>query len=267
MTVCIATKANDGKSLILAADQMATMMHIVREAESAHKILPLTETIYLLVAGSEFSAKEIYKAVLARADEIDTVESATEIVKSEFLVARLIDVQSRYLSPRGLDIQSYLQAQQSLDRNIVGLIDNQMLNHPFDVGIIVAGINPDGVAKIFEIGDPGIFGEHDVFTSIGSGASHATNSILARSYQPSQTETQGVYTVFEAKKRSEVAPGVGLNTDLILLNHAGAKVYGDDELAILNDFYTKYTQDEQKTLESLLQKEFNDISKGIKKEK
>lgn len=257
MTVCIAAKAKGGKSLILAADQMATMPHILREAESAHKIVPLTEKIYLMLAGNEAPAKQIYKEALAKKDGITTVEEALQLVTQAFTTVRLQTVQTLFLLPRGLTMTDFLNSQRTLDQNIVSLIDQQISQYQFGVHLLVAGINPDGNAHIYEVAPIGLTGEHDHFAAIGSGQGHAANSLLARGYIDRLTETEATYLVFEAKKRSEVAPGVGVNTDMTVLSvdddsKVTAKAYTDDELSALNDTYKDMVDEEQKLLKTKL---------------
>lgn len=252
MTVCIAAKANDNKSLVLAADQMATMSHLVREQEGSHKVLKIVDGIYLLTAGDAVAAKTIYKEILDNAGNISTVEDAVNFAKQAYVNTHLTYAQSVVLVPRGLTFDTYNASQRSMDVNVVSLIDQSLSQFKLDVLLIVAGINPDGEAKIYEVDPPGISGEFDIFCTTGSGSSHATNSLYARNYSASLTPEEALYLVFEAKTRSEVAPGVGSKTDLYLVSKGKLKVYSDDELKEYKNLYEKVMEEEQELLKKKL---------------
>lgn len=252
MTVCIAAAAEANKSIVLIADRMATNMNVVREAESAHKILSIKSNIYMLIAGDGVLGKEIHKAVLARVDEINTIEEAAAVAQSEYINARLARVQNLVLVPRGLTIDAYQRQQQTLEPNIAALIDQQMMQFSIDVSLLVAGVDATG-ARIYAV-ENGIYGELDSFSAIGSGSTHATNSLHARNYSPDFEATKARYLAFEAKKRSEVAPGVGVKTDMIVIEADNTKTYTDEELSNLNTKYESIMKQETKLLDEELDK-------------
>ena len=258
MTVCIAAKADDGKALILAADQMTTMMNVVTETENATKILKLKENLYLLTAGGEFSAREMYKLASRNLKGTTTVEEAVPVVQRAFAKVKLDEAEAQFLAPRGLTISDFIDKQQSLNKDIAAMIDSQMINYAQPnngngVMLLLAGINPDGEAKIYEFDPPGIYGEHAAFAAIGSGGTHTTNSLLARRYSANQPEAEAVYLVFEAKKHSEVAPGVGRNTDMYLITKKGEKVYTEAELKKFASIYDELISEERVLLKKKLQ--------------
>lgn len=254
MTVCIAAKCDDNKSLVLAADQMATMSHLVREQEGSHKILKVCEGIYMLTAGDAIAAKTIFSEVLSQTANIKNVENAVKIVKQAYTNVHLERAQSLVLVPRGLTFDTYNSGQRNMDPNIVSLIDQSLSQFRVDIALTIAGINPNGEAKIYEIDPPGISGEFDIFCTTGSGHSHATNSLYARNYSPNLTKEEALYLVFEAKTRSEVAPGVGSKTDLYLIEKKGERIYTDTELSAYKDLYEKIGGEEKKLLDTQLAK-------------
>lgn len=264
MTVCIATKANDGKALVLAADQMATMSHIVREQEGSHKILKITENIYLLTAGDAVIAKTMHNEILENSNKITTVEEAVELAKQAYVNTHLTFSQSVFLVPRGLTFDSYNASQRNMDANVVSLIDQSLSQYKLDIVLIVAGINPDGEAKIYEVDPPGISGEFDPFCTTGIGNSHATNSLYARNYSFTLSTEEVLYLVFEAKTRSEVAPGVGSKTDLYLVTKDSVKVFTDDELKSYKTLYEQVMKEEQELLKKKLGEHNGNGKKALK---
>ena len=53
--------------------------------------------------------------------------------------------------------------------------------------------------------------------AIGSGAPHALYSLIEGSYTPSLGREEVIDLVTKAKKRSEVAPGVGVDTTTVVI--------------------------------------------------
>jgi len=251
MTVCIAAKSDNSESLILAADQMATMPHLAAENEGSHKILEVADNIYLLSAGNEFNARKIYDKAIANKANIKTVEDALQAVYRGYHEVKLSEAEDTFLRPRGFaGIQDYLTRHNSLNNNVVALVDQNLMNQKFfRETYILAGINPDGEAKIYLIQPPGKYGEVSDFIAIGSGQSHASNSLYARGYDVKQQSEESVYLVFEAKKRSEIAPGVGVKTDMLLLKHKQkTKMYTEKELTELNELYKGIVESEKELL-------------------
>lgn len=250
MTVCIAAKADDGKKIILAADQMATMQHITREAEGSHKIRKITEKIYILLAGNGILGNEIIKKVLAQRDSISTIEECATKTQEAFIAQRLALAEQQVLFTRGMTLRDFNANQTNLQSNIAAMIDQQLQGFGLDVIMLVAGIDPDGMARIYEVSNPGITAEMPGdFAAEGSGGTHATNSLLAREYKKEIEEKKAAYLVYEAKARSEVAPGVGIMTDMIII---GEKIHevSDDSLKHLRDVYSDIVEADRKTLEN-----------------
>jgi 20S proteasome alpha/beta subunit len=249
MTVCIAAKADNGKKVILAADQMATMQHVTREAEGSHKIRKVAERIYILMAGNGVWGNEIIKKVLAHTDPITTVQECAIKTQEAYISQRLALAEQQILYTRGMTLANFTANQNNLQPNIAALIDQQLQGYGLDVIMLVAGIDADGEAKIYEVSSPGITAEiPGDFEAVGSGGTHATNSLLAREYRKEMEEKKAVYLVYEAKARSEVAPGVGAKTDMMIIGEKVQDV-SDEGLKHLRGVYKDIAKAEQATLE------------------
>ncbi len=87
---------------------------------------------------------------------------------------------------------------------------------------VVAGFEPTGVARMFEIADPGTFEECPPmgFRAIGAGGTIATSSLIA-SYTTSLTVPELVYRTCEAKFLGESALGVGRKTFVLVVTADG----------------------------------------------
>ena len=102
---------------------------------------------------------------------------------------------------------------------MVGEIEQNLVNYNIGVELIVAGINPGDGCHLYSITHPGVSACHDTigYACVGSGAPHALYSLIASEYTKDKLVGQVEAYVDDAKKKSEVAPGVGTETEKIIL--------------------------------------------------
>ena len=237
MTVCIAAKADDGKTLILAADQLATG---ARKIDGTQKILPLTSKIFVMLAGDDLYGREVYKRVIGSTDpKLANTEQWANQVKKAFSGLRYDLAEAAHLWTRGLDRNTWQTIQPILNREVVLAIDNSIQNHVVpETYLIVAGIDEDGTAHIFFIFPPGnSYGEFAQFQTAGAGFMYASNSLYSREYSSTMASAEAAYLVYEAKKVSEVAPGVGESTSMVIVTAEGSETLPQEKI---NDFDVAY---------------------------
>ena len=226
MTVCIAALYDSGEGVALASDRMVTA-HIPIgyefEYDEHTKIVELagSQSVYALVAGDVLRAHEILnvaQAEMAQRDGGVTASEAAEVIRKSYQQVRLNCIVHWELEPRGLDLGSYYGRQQQLSQQIVQMIDQAMCNTNLGVEVIVAG--PSGQAyTIHTVLNPGTVVDNSAigYAAIGSGSPHALFSMIEESYTASLGRDDVVELVGKAKKRSEVAPGVGRETTTLVI--------------------------------------------------
>jgi 20S proteasome alpha/beta subunit len=98
----------------------------------------------------------------------------------------------------------------------------QIREAQLETDFLVAGFGPDGVPRIFTVGDPGTEYIHDAmaYHAIGCGAPLADAALMA-SFNPMASLPDIIYRVMEAKFLSEAAPGVGKSTFVNTLDQQG----------------------------------------------
>lgn len=230
MTICIAALADGGKSLILAADQMITANIPISyqfETDDIAKIYPLTDTASVLMAGNVLYAHEILEnarrqvtAADIKQNEPQTIEQITEILRVEYQNYRRNLVVKKFIEPRGLNLQAYYQLQRTLHDAVTQEIEKNLTELNIGVELIVAGHNTEVGCHVYSIVHPGVSTSHGVigYVCVGSGAPHATYHLIGSDYKKTmgREEVRGIVT--EAKKKSEVAPGVGSKTTIVELS-------------------------------------------------
>ena len=226
MTVCIAALYGDGAGVVLASDRMVTA-HIPIGYEFEYKenakIVELDEaaSVFALIAGDVLRGNEIFdlaKSELTLKGGGCTASEAAEIVRSSYQKVRLTNVIHRELEPRGLDLNDYYGRHQTLLPQVVQMIDQALSSSDLGVGILIAGSNSPA-HTIHTILNPGTIHDNSSIGhgAIGSGAPHALYSLIEASYTPSLDKDAVVDLVERAKRRSEVAPGVGKETTMVVI--------------------------------------------------
>ncbi len=223
MTICIAALYENGKGCILASDQMTTAHFPIGyefENEEVKKIIKVRETTvaYLLTAGDVLFANEVLEAVRKDVDAkgITATPVIAELFRQHYQNVRKQHIIRHELEPRGLTIDSYYQGHQRLNQTIVMMIDNALTKSNPRTELVIAGFG-ESSCNVFSIINPGDLFCHDAigFVAVGSGGPHAVYSLIESGYKKSM-DAKTVYDLVEkAKRRSEVAPGVGRGTEII----------------------------------------------------
>lgn len=233
MTVCIAAACEGGAKIVVAADRMFTVPAPVNlEFETQEKkIEALAPSCVALTAGNSAVAKEIVlNAVRVLAGgQRPQIEQAAELLKNSFALVRAQKVRENVVLPllgpdftrfeqQGVSLPGYMEKQPGMYQHVV------MQMHAFNLGaeIIVTGVD-DGGARICYIGHPGTIVWLDKlgYGAIGSGAIHATVRLSLGGQTRASKLPETLYRVFEAKRAAESAPGVGVETDVAVVDAAG----------------------------------------------
>ena len=225
MTICIAALYEDSKGCVLASDQMTTAHFPIGyefENEEVRKIVKVRDTAvaYLLTAGDVLFANEVLEAVRKDVDAKGVTATAViaDLFRERYQKVRRKHIIRNELEPRGLSLESYYQGQQRLVKEVVMMIDNALKSSNPRTELIVAGFD-EACCSVFSVMNPGDLFCHDAigFAAVGSGAPHAVYSLIESGYKKSM-DAKTVYELVEkAKKRSEVAPGVGNKTEIIIV--------------------------------------------------
>lgn len=228
MTVCIAALCDNGKGVVLAADQMVTARIPIGyefEHQEITKIVPLDDeqgSTYALAAGDVLLGTKILDQAKIQVQQQQRMVTATEIaeiVRGVYQSLRLSNIVQKELEPRGLDIDSYYGRHQSLSPQVLLIIDQSLSQWDAGVEFIIAGRGEAGYT-IHTVINPGITVDNTPlgYCAIGSGAPHAMYSLIEARYTRGVDQVEVEKLVRKAKGRSEVAPGVGSETQLRVIH-------------------------------------------------
>ena len=229
MTVCVAALYENRQGVVLVSDRMVTAHFPIGyefEHDETTKMIKMREAldVYSLLAGDVLLGMEIINAAREQVEsqEIASATMIAEMVRVAYQQKRLARVVKSELEPRGLSLQDYYNSQQRLLPQIVQIVDQALHQTNIDVEIIVAG--PSGSqCSIHTIMNPGVDSDNSPigYSAIGSGAPHAIYSLIEAPYKPSLSKEMVTEIVESAKKRSEVAPGVGSQTQFQIISLKG----------------------------------------------
>ncbi len=176
----------------------------------------VNDKVYTLTAGDVLFASEVVAEAqqkLTSGNNATTVSEMAEYVRLAYQEVREKHIIRNELESRGLDLNLYYENQQKLVSPIIQMIDEQFRTWNPEVELIVAGKDSSG-CHIYTVQNPGDTLCHDSvgFVAIGSGAPHALYSLIESNYKRTMGKDEVEKLVKRAKRRSEVAPGVGTAT-------------------------------------------------------
>ena len=126
------------------------------------------------------------------------------------------------LGPLGMSTESFLNRHQSVHPDLVDALTRQLQEYAYDAGLhlggaIIVGMDDFGghiwqveygeITKLDRIG----------FVAAGSGRRHAESEFMFAGYTPRWDFPEALSLIYSAKKRAEVAPGVGKQTDVVVI--------------------------------------------------
>lgn len=260
MTICVAALYNNRQCVLAAADRMLTAGNIQFEPPQP-KVAQATSSIAFLLAGDSTTQTVlcnrtqtiIDNAIRQSPDEWINVCDVAEAYGRFYASFKHEQATQALLAPFGLSGQNFIDNQQAMSPQLVQMLATEMLNFQLPpVQTLVVGVDSSG-AHIYLV-DNGHVSCHDSvgFAAIGSGTAHAQSQFMFSRFTPSSTFTRTLTLIYAAKKRAEVAPGVGVDTDLFLVGpQLGSFLTIDpNHLGHLSNIYHQLRAQEQQAVKT-----------------
>jgi 20S proteasome alpha/beta subunit len=250
VTVCIATYCLGPKGepmVIGACDRMLTGEFMEFEPRFS-KIHNLTPNIVALIAGDTAAQSSI--CVGAHEAKPRSVGEAAEIFSAELAKHNRKQAERKILAPLGFTMRTFFEKQAHLSPEFVDDILRQIRSERADVHTIVCGTDGKG-AHIYTIDDFGrlSYSNSVGFSAVGVGAWHAQSQLMFAKYDPAWSFTHALLVTYIAKRRAEVTPGVGVDTDLFFIAPSGGFCFFQpDMVAGLEDIYREITEEQNSAL-------------------
>ncbi len=264
MTIIVSTMCEDGKTIVFSSDRMITNSFIEVQFESEQrKIDEIGKYCVVLSSGDALPPIEVLSGIRGKYGSMEDslVSDIAEDIKKSYQELKRKKVEDEYLSPLNMTLAEFYgeKAQNSLDSEILRDTHSKIVNYRLSVEFIVTGIDRFG-AHIYVITDPGSKYCYDAinFYAGGSGSNQAESLFTYQRYHQGVSRNKALFSVFEAKKRAESAPGVGKLIDIGFINNESGIYYlGDNEKENLEVIYERKVEREN-------QKDINDEVENLK---
>jgi hypothetical protein len=208
--------------LIAASDRMITAGDIEFEQEQ-RKIHGLTSSVSVMIAGDLSIQTDI---LLEVADKVEArvaaepqnwwkVKDVADLFYERLSALKQRRAKEAILDPLGLDFDKLTSP--AVAPELAEQLAKEVLNFQIPrIEALVIGI--DTRAHIYEVNNDGVTCQDWTgFSSIGAGAWHANSQLMVAGHVKSRTMAETLMLVYTAKRRAEVAPGVGEQTDMIVI--------------------------------------------------
>ena len=239
MTQLIGVICEDGKRVITVSDRMVSTTDMTLAFEHPHmKALPISERAVVLTAGTVHEP-DLIKQAKEEAKGKDRIIEIAEVLKEVYQEIREKHVIDEILRPQA-GIKSFAEwhgKQRSLHDGIVMDLNNGIARYELGLSLLLAGVDDRG--HLIRIGDPGTYRSYDnlSYCCMGMGDRHADNVFAWYKYSQALPLTDALYIAFEAKKKAEMAGGVGRSTDILIIDNKGIKSVKPDTLKALEEVY------------------------------
>jgi 20S proteasome alpha/beta subunit len=173
MTICVAALADDGRTIIAAADRMVTVQALSLEVERRRsKVESLGRHHLIMTAGDGFVGDELARELRGhvRSHENVDVESLADFLHRGYQELRARRVQQQILGPIGYTFDVFRDHGAKLG-NLAAQVLQSMANFDLQTEIMLAGFINDQ-ARIAHVANPGVLRWTDSFEfyAVGSGA-------------------------------------------------------------------------------------------------
>ena len=247
MTICIGAICDRRESFtekaIVASDRMVTAgdFSVAFEHEQS-KIVELSGNCVALTAGPALVHTDLFRKVKVKFHSGATppISEIVDKVKEEYLKIRNKKIEEKFFRVRGFSIEWFREHQRMMSPEIVMRLDRQLETHEFNLHILVAGVDHAG-AHIYWVYPPCSSECFEAlgYCSIGTGERHADSTFIAYRFTPSIPLKNALYIIYEAKKKAEIAVGVGTHTDMAIIDENGIKNISDQTMKELENIYNK----------------------------
>ena len=231
MTVCIAAIHNDN-GIVAASDKMLSGLDAAFEPTISKKVFQVASSIITMCAGDTALQAEIMQSVSVQIGSLEkdkkiTVKGITDVYEDVYNQIRIRRIRNDVFAPFGLDENTFVSKQKEMSEIFVRTLAEKVMNFQMPgVETIVAGIDKsagDTISPhIYCIRKSPYQSSVDCcdavgYATIGIGSRHVESQFMLARFHRHFSLPKALFLTFLAKKRSEIALGVGKETDMFLV--------------------------------------------------
>lgn len=261
MTICVAGICEENKKnfVVMAADRMLTETGALRVEFETNQVkgIKISENCIALTAGSALTPSEI-QVKINRKKESDSevfcgaIPDVVDNFKETIAELHQEKATDMYLKPVGLSMEDYKRL---ANTGLGGALYEKLAERRIRTYSLLGGVDKSG-GHIYLVVDPaGKACFNDVgFHAIGSGEGHARSSLVFNGFGTRKISLhEGIFLIYEAKKKAEVAPGVGSGaTDMWVISKNTVKKVSPQILDNLDRLKEERDERNKKFLEKIV---------------
>lgn len=239
MTQLVGVLCENKDKVILVSDRMVTTANGSLAFEHEAKFEFMTPNAIVLTAGTVHEPEIILDAK-AEIKGKALVREIAESLSKNYREIRKKRIEHEILQEVGISsFDDFQRKQNLLHENTVLDLTRRIRDYDLGVALILGGV--DEKAHLYRIGEPGTWRSFDQlgFSCIGSGDRHAEPVFAFFGFSLEMNEKQALQIAFEAKKRAEMAGGVGERTDAWIIEREGVYEVTTETIHELEEAYRK----------------------------
>lgn len=242
MTQLIAALCEGGKGVVTVSDRMVSTLDMTLTFEPEDmKARPITDRSVVLTAGTVHEPDLLIEAT-EKARGKERVTEIADVLKEIYATLRTRRIEDEILRPLvGIrTFAEYHQKQSGLHDSVVMDTNERIRRYDLGLTLVLAGIDDRGQGHVIVIGNPGTWRSFDFlgYCCQGIGDRHADNVFAWYGYTQSIALNEALYIAFEAKKKAQMAGGVGRATDILVLGRGkGIEVVSQETIRRLEAIY------------------------------
>jgi hypothetical protein len=249
MTQLVAAICEDGRKVITVSDRMVSTGDMTLAFEQPRmKAVQVSERAVVLIAGTVHEP-DLVRQAREEAKGKDRILDIADALKDVFQEIREKHIVDEVLRPQaGLrSFAEWHEKQRGLHDHIVMMLNEGISSYRLGLSLLLAGIDDEG--HLIRVGDPGTYRSYDnlSFCCMGMGDRHADNVFAWYQYSRAFSLNHTLYIAFEAKKRAEMAGGVGQSTDIVIIDAAGIQKVAAETVDFLGEIYNDREAKAQRT--------------------
>jgi len=239
MTQLIGALCNNKSTVVTVSDRMVSSgdMTITFEPDRP-KYNKITGKCVVLTAGTLLEPCLIEDIQEKGKNELD-IRKLVQVCKEEFSLAKAKRIEEEILRPHGFNsFGDFHEKSQRLHDAIIMQLNEAIRRHSLDLVLLVAGVDDKG-GHLWIVSDPGSDACFDAvgFCCPGVGQRHTDPVFALYRYSSAISPKEALLIAYEAKKRAEMAGGIGLTTDATIISEDGIKEIVPETLQELEEIH------------------------------
>ena len=240
--VAVICHCQDNPTVVGITDRMLSTSDMTLTFERDEpKIEIVTNKTSVLTAGT-IDEPDLIRDVRGKARGKERVKEVADLFKEAYQELRIKHIEDEILNPlAGLkSFREYQERQNTLHDALVLDLNERIRKYTIGLSLLLIGIDEQG-GHIINVNNPGIWRSYDNlgFLCLGMGDRHADNVFAWYKYTTSVPLSDAIYIAFEAKKKAEIAGGVGQATDMIIIDKDGIRIVEQQTITELEEIYNE----------------------------